>query len=1007
MELSQLALKDDGSTASSRALIRSINRLLELLQQKCQRSDGVFDEKLADYVFFPLSQILRRKQKYSDSLSELTIKCLSILLKYGWRTGISLDLAKQLLILLTFVVGGVPSQATSKPPEELVLEGYVALGALFRDLAITPSGATTLVESGTIPALGHCVTVLLEGVTDGPSQETQLQALQALDAVWRCVKDPQALSSFLPGTISGLTRALVPSTSSRRSRATLVSALGVLRNVLVSILSDLRTRSIKDTEDSTAKKKNTLTKAWLNATTGQIKLALSSIVKLRKHESTEVLVALNRLCLTILNECHDTLSESSSIIVETCMILDGIETDDGMLRRTSIADLAMIHTDLSDSIKGIVYNWVTSLPRIMQSNDEISKQSMLDRLSKARGLLITLNLDSSILEDTLTVSLRDGVTVTLESAPALNAVQEVDFDLNSQSALTLTTDNALSTKFHPVILSEESQRQTRAHLIRLLENFGTRESQISMASEMLEHVRGATGPSLVSAFWISSQLVKIAASKNQELDEFFTSAVTLSDEQEVINQDIFSYSLEILSGDDERVADWRLQAIALEVVADTASRLQKDFRMELIDALYPITQLLGSPNSRLREHAITCLNVVSKACRYGNASDMIVDNVDYMVNAISLRLNTFDISPQAPQVLVMMIRLTGPTLLPYLDDVVESIFATLDNFHGYQRLVDILFSVLGEIVTVGSTSNQLLIEGEKDIDHKKKPQIVTIEEIVELVDKKSKIEEESLPHEDFPREPWKDAKTLLDEADAARENEDKEEDESREPAESQEAGEVQKPPPTKIYTMVQSIARLGQHYLTNQSPFLRARLLRLVSTACEALYKNEDEFLPLINDIWPTVVSRLYDDEPFVVIAAADALAEICQSAGDFMSTRIQTEWLELVKMAKKSRGLAAAEKKGAGSRGIYSQANQVWESVVRLLLAIVECVRIDDEMFDNIVDLLVDLISTRSDVRDALSLINADAVWLVLQAAGKNKEIRMPVIEGCELAPLPYMVAQ
>jgi hypothetical protein len=987
-------------------LLDSTNMLLGTLQKKCQRPDGVFDEKLADYVFFPLSQILRRKQTYTDSLSELTIKCLRVLLEYGWRMGISLDLAKQLLILLTFVVGGVPGQASTPAPEELVIEAYGALAALFRDLGITPGGATALVSAGTIPALGHCVTVLLDGVTDGPSPETQLQALRALDAVWNCVKDLQALSSFLPGTISALTKSLMPTTSSRRSRKTIISALEVLQHVLVSILSDLRTRNVKDVEGS-GTEKTTLTRSWLKATTGQIKLALSNIIKLRKHESTDVLKALNRLCLTILNDCHDTLSESIPILVETCMILDGIDTEEGKIRKTSLTDLAMIHSDLGESIKGTVYNWVTSLPRVMQSNDETAKQSTLNRLSKSRELLVSLNLDSSILEDTLATSLRDGVTVTLESLASPKALQEVDFDLNSQVAMTLASDNALSTNFQPIILSEESQRQTRSQLTILLMNFGTRQSQIDMAGEMLEYSRGASGPSLVSAFWLSSQLVRAAAAKNQDLDEFFSSALTLSDEQEAMNQEIFSYSLSILSEVEERTSDWRLQAIALEVVADTALRLKEGFRTELVDALYPVTQLLGSPNPRLREHAITCLNVVSKACGYANASDLIVGNVDYMVNAISLRLNTFDISPQAPQVLVMMIRLAGPSLLVYLDDVVESIFAALDNFHGYQRLVNILFSVLGEIVTVGSNSDQLQIESGSEIDHRKSgPSVSTIEEIVAIVKKRLKVEDESLAHEDFPREPWKDAKTLLDEADAAKASEGLEEDEAKEPKPDQSSGEIQKPPPTKVYTMVQSIARLGQHYLTNQSPVLRARLLGLVGTACKALHNDEDSFLPLINDIWPTVVRRLYDDEPFVVIAAADAVAEICRSAGDFMATRMQTEWAQLMKMARQARGWAAVEKKGVAGRGMYSQVSQVWEAVVRLLVVMVEHVRIDDEMFDEVVEILADVIPSRRDVRDALSLVNADAVWLAMQVAGENEEVERPVFRGYEFAALGKIAA-
>lgn len=200
---------------------------------------------MADYVFFPLSQILRRKQKYTDRLSELTIRCVKILLEYGWTRTISIDLAKQLLILLTFVAGGVPGKETIAAPEETVLEAYGSLAALFHDISVTIGGSAALIESGTIPALGHCITVILEGVVDGPTMDIHLQALNALDMAWSCIKDPHALSNFLPATISALTKCLVPSTSARRSRKTLVKALDVLSHVLLSLLSDIRTRNIR------------------------------------------------------------------------------------------------------------------------------------------------------------------------------------------------------------------------------------------------------------------------------------------------------------------------------------------------------------------------------------------------------------------------------------------------------------------------------------------------------------------------------------------------------------------------------------------------------------------------------------------------------------------------------------------------------------------------------------------------------------------------------------------
>jgi hypothetical protein len=73
-----------------------------------------------------------------------------------------------------------------------------------------------------------------------------------------------------------------------------------------------------------------------------------------------------------------------------------------------------------------------------------------------------------------------------------------------------------------------------------------------------------------------------------------------------------------------------------------------------------------------------------------------------MVNAVSLKLNVFDLSPQTPVVLKMMLKLVGPKLVPHLDDLVVSIFSILDGFHEYERLCEELFLVLGIIVEESS-----------------------------------------------------------------------------------------------------------------------------------------------------------------------------------------------------------------------------------------------------------------------------------------------------------------
>lgn len=987
-------LADRSISTGSQELIELVDELLDLLGRKCRRVDGVFDEKLADYTFFPLAQLLHKKQSFSDHLTESTIKCLTILLENGWRARISPGLGKQLLMLLTIVIGGVPGvNQTVQPTEELVTESFRALTALFKDLKNTPLGSTTLLETATIPVLGHCVSIILDGITDGPSADVQQQALEALDAAWKCIRDPETLSSFLPGTVSALTKCLTPSTASRRLRKTLILALRVLECVLVSMLGDVQTKaySASNKEIDSAldhKEQQPLTASWLKATTAQIKLALSNVMGLRSHEASDVRSALDHLCLVLVDECHDTLSAAMPILIETAMIL--IPTDaEGEAARTHVdlRHLAIIYPEIGQLIKMTIYNWIKSLPRVMQGNDEISKQNLLRHISGNFELVTSLNLDSSVLGEALADSIREGVIVSLKTISLGSIVEDAALDTDSRILTRLRGDVPADVEFEPIVMTKESERQTRMEFIKLLSKF-ERETQLGMAVRMLDYIRDGSGPDLLSAFWLCSRLMRAISTSSEALDEFIDSYPLSSDNEEFLNQELFSYSVQIISNPEATNIDWRLQAIALEIVADGAKRSKVDFRAELVDVLFPVAQLLGSPYPDVRDHAIKCLNIISFWCGYRSTSELIIENSDYMLNSIALKLNSFNMSPQAPQVLKMLIRLTGPSLLLYFGDVMESIFAALDNFHGYHRLVDALFSVLGEVVQTGSKSNLIDSQANQAVEDRARSLIQPeIRDIVDIICKRESrtITEQFVPEGDTQNMMWEEEKPLLDERDALAENKE-------EGLQDSSGGEIQKPPPSKVYSMLESIARLSQHYLTNTSPLLRSKLLYLISTSCDSLQVNDDRFLPLVNDIWPVVIKRVYDEEGFVAIAGADAVAEICKCAGDFMSTRIQVEWPDLIKLASRSK-LSMLMEKDARSRGRYSQHHQVWDSIVRLIISIARHVRISDDIFDEILDLLGFLLCTRSDIKDALSSSNADAVWLSMYCLGQTPEMEHPAL--------------
>lgn len=1052
ISINDLAIRSPDKKASAKDLIKVTEDLLTVLDRQVSQDASVLDDKLADYVFFPLSNILRNQQQYPIRLTEVTIKCFRILVDYGWKSKLPKELAQQLLLLLTFIIAGVPGQERQdRIPEETELEAFKALASLVKASGSSPIGAAALVEETAIPTLGHAITVVLDGINDGRTPVIQLEALRALDALILAIRDPTASATFLPGIVSSLSRLLTPPAALQTQRRVLIQGVDNLKHVLTKVLGDLKVRGIlnqqpEDKSDGDAKGK-ILSNSWLKATVAKVKLALASVLKLRSHASEDVRVALERLCITLLDECHHSLSDACLILVETVMILSG-ESDPEPIYETRLTDLAGIYPEVRDAIKNTVYNWVISLPRIVQSGEDKIKQQAMQNLLRGQNLMTDLQIDSSILEDSLTSSLRDSATALVVGSKSWDVVSELPSDTPELGGTDIVKQGEIKA-FHPVLIARQTERPTRVALVELISNIGSHPQRIKLAGDMLSYMRESDGPSQVTSYWLAFELIKSTLTQSSDLDDFldFSTAAETSDGSESALRELYTLSVTTLDSQVEAEdGDWRMQALALEITTFVASRMQQSFRPELIDVLYPIATFLGSNSAQLRQHTIISLNNIAVACGYQNVTDLIIDNVDYMVNSVSLRLNTFDISPASSQVLRMMIKLTGPRLIPYLDDVVASIFAALDNYHGYTLFVESLFTVLSEIVQQGSKSNNLLLQDTpKSINHKKiATSTSTPSDLCGILDqrheRKRKRRQEELDwkeRENHPNRPF-------NASDGSR---------TADTGDGEEAGstEVEKPPPpkTRTYQLLSRITNLAQHYLTSPTPTLRKSLLDLLATVFPALAPEEDDFLPLVNAVWPVLMERLYDPETFVVQAASEALCALCAAAGDFLSTRFKTEWwdnglgkwcvkakaealqsqergrssggggavgavgrsiakislthsrpeeaVEIVMPTRAADGHLQPEKEAAavgsfGDRtvmsgsglGRFAQAARIWDTVQNLLVAILTYVSIDDEIFDQIMPLLADALESQgSDARAALEAIDADAVWLFMYERG------------------------
>jgi len=909
--------------------------------------EKLLDEKLAEYAFFPLSHIFNETQRISARCLELAVHCLRILVAEGWRQRLSPAMGKQLIILLTLIVGGSPNKAeeknlpTPKVSEELAIACFDCLRAIVDVLEGPVAERTIFHEIGTATVVDQTVYILLEGIVDERSDELCLAAAKAMQALYVRITDRVVLASIMPRTVSALTKVVRPTTQARRSYKLLQTSLQVLTYLLRNVISD---RVSNDTEKQalTESKSDTLMldASWLKATCTQVKLALANVIQIRRHRRIEVQSALLELCVMVVEECQTTLNDAISMMVETIVVLADKEEEASKMAYNTVLHLATTYSIILESLKESLHTWLTSFPRIMQSNDETAKQWGIRQISTVFQLLSQVQSQPDLLTGSLASGLCDSVgAIVKQSSSALQPLSstgpgDVSWDVLRSASVSMT--------FPPVLLEHRSQQQTLKDLQSMITRLNSSESGNEITRLLVNRLHATSDDSVVAPFWLALSSLRDQSQVGASFDDFIADNIVeqpLSrSKRSGMVEELYYVSLTILNDiPADGSGDWRTYALALEAMALQAQQLGEAFRPELMDSLYPTLQLLASNNPNLQRHAMTCLNIFTSACNYPDTSSMVIDNVDYLVNSVALKLNTFDVSPYPPQVLFMMVKLCGPRLIPYLDDLVDSVFGILDLYHGYPKLVEIMFRTLAAIVEEGAKKPSLLTidSGQENGPHDKRKsdyQYLSVATIAaDIANRKSKHErtvEEDMDIDGrvaHPKKPWsetyekppKEPETIEEMLDQA---------ESDEPLPPPKEPEDSEKPLNKTHSLLVHIVKSIPSHLSSPSPYLRRSLLSILIEVLPALSQNENSFLPLINDLWPPVASRVvfptslgnetsssrslmtrpstkpdsdpnqpdthnFQEEIFVMTTACQAIEAMCKGAGDFMASRIEAEF--------------------------------------------------------------------------------------------------------------------
>ena len=278
------------------SVITDLESLLKVLKKPAITRQ--LDARLADYVFFPISNVLQQLESLPLRGQEYTLEAISVLLQSAWRRDINPDLSIQLMILLTFLTdakGGKEKNRTSS--EEVRLWSFTCLELVFQAQAYSTDARDALVALKNVPHIGKTLSVMLESIVRKDADKVLVAALDALEAFCLVWPDPDSLGmKFFPGIISTLTKVLNFKPSERRPYPILATALKVYSLVLLRVLGDKQVQEFAQSETSR------IDDVWVKGTADQVKISFSQTLKLRNHSNPDIRMAVGRIRPSVCGE---------------------------------------------------------------------------------------------------------------------------------------------------------------------------------------------------------------------------------------------------------------------------------------------------------------------------------------------------------------------------------------------------------------------------------------------------------------------------------------------------------------------------------------------------------------------------------------------------------------------------------------------------------------------------------------------------------------------------------
>ncbi|CAG8520502.1 12343_t:CDS:2 [Ambispora leptoticha] len=811
-------------------------------------------------------------------------------------------------------------------------------------------------------------------------------------------------------------------------------------------------------------------KSWLRATKSQINILLCQIFTIRNHPSWQVRLAFVNFSNLIICQCSESLDNCLPMLIETLVLY--LTDEYAQVSSSSLQYLESLrenHHNFDEIFVPIMKesfdNWLNLLPQYIMGIDENAKFNVVALVT---GFLSILGLHVQNVFNTSLQRVSHGLIKAMEyDLTDIQILEEkiVDIDNIDSSKRQQQLPAFPQPKFS--YIREKRVVSAIRNMLRCFGYFGNLSFLVNHFFFYFQNLRkvqlcpqcvfivnelliGASSGTKVDSK-ISSQFaslivkqVNISNSANslediQRISKFLLREYTeldLTRDKEDENRNLNTNSTIIepnfLIRADQQV-DKKLEykenfnilitnCLILEGIANIANILRRKFRVELIYALYPILEKYNRENSHIMVHEVAriALYHIAINCGYNSSKDLVLENVDYLINAISRKLNRIKFHPETTKVLIAMINVVGSNILPFLTDSIEEIFDAIDQYHMNEVLLSQLANVLYVLIKVIADDYNEKNGGESDEkqqsvnnnitagsstskikDFHSDEDIVGISrEINEFVANYSKKENKIQSTKENSHFDEMTAAAKLDEIGSyftehrrKKESEGESEIYDSLPNDSDNIQNLESTAdtnkenkPSMAQTICLNIINKLLHFLTASSPQLRKLILDLIRVSLPVLESNTQQLYPLIHQIWPSIINRMKDKEHYVILAAVELIENISLFCGDFISNRVMVDAWPLFQHILNQQ--LQMDKESAISYSTYSKSHRFKLSIIITLRMVIKRVLLSDFVLFQIMDTMFVFLSDKvhSELKGAsqglfIELIrkSPDAVWLVL----------------------------